>query len=158
MTIMPKASVKWVGDLKFQGNDGYGHTTFMDALKKHGGKGSEFTPMDLFLSALGGCAGIDIITMLNARGQHLTFFEVEMDAIKREEYPKFFKKISLKFMLKGELDDKVVERTIRLTMTKLCPIAAMLGEIAQLKWEYEIAKESENNLNGHSYSGSGKNP
>jgi len=134
--------------VKFQGNDGYGHTTFMDSMKKHGGNGSEVAPMDLFRSALGGCAGIDLITMLNTRGQHLTFFDVEMDAIRGEEFTKFFKKISLNFVLKGELDDKVVEQAIQLTMTKLCPIAAMLGEIAELKWGYGIAKESENNSNG----------
>jgi hypothetical protein len=27
-------------------------------------------------------------------------------------------------------------------MTKLCPIAAMLGEIAELKWGYELIKET----------------
>jgi len=47
----------------------------------------------------------------------------------------------MKFILKGDLDDKIVDRVIHLTMTKLCPIAAMLGEIAEPKWGYELIKE-----------------
>ena len=138
---MAKASVKWNGELKLIGKDQYGHEILMEMLKKYGGTGEGTAPMDLFLVALGGCAGLDIVTMLKARGQLLTSYEVKINGIKRKEHPKFFKKIFMKFILKGDLDDKIVDRVIRLTMTKLCPIAAMLGEIAELKWGYEIIKE-----------------
>lgn len=113
----------------------------MEAHKNYGGSGEGTTPMDLFLIALGGCAGLDIINMLKSRGQNLTYYEVELEGVRRDAHPRFFSKISLKFKLKGELDDNVVERVVRLTMTKLCPIAAMLANISELKWSYEITKE-----------------
>lgn len=96
--------------------------------------------MDLFLMALGGCASLDIITMLKSRNQGLASLDVELDGIRREEHPRFFSKISIKFKLKGALDDNVVDRVVRLTMTKLCPIAAILANISELKWSYEISK------------------
>lgn len=63
-----------------------------------------------------------------------------IDGERREEYPKFFKKIALRFVLKGDLDDNVVDRVVSLTMTKVCPIAAMLSKIAEVTWSYEIAR------------------
>ncbi len=142
VTIMPKDSVKWTGGLRFVGEDQYGHRTAMEALAKHGGEGLHVTPMDLFLSALGGCIGIDLVTMLVARGQVLRSLEIEMDATKREEHPKFFQKISVRIILSGKLQKKVVERSVRLTMEKLCPIAAMLGNVAELDWGFEIVEKA----------------
>lgn len=138
---MPHATVRWTGGMKFEGVDSLGHVTLMEAHKNYGGLGEGATPMDLFLIALGGCAGIDIVTMLEARGQRLKSYEVVIDGERREEHPKFFKKIALRFLLKGELDDNVVEHVVRLTMTKVCPIAAMLSKLAEVTWSYEIARE-----------------
>ena len=126
--------------MKFEGIDSQGHTTLMEAHKNYGGSGEGITPMDLFLIALGGCAGIDIVGMLEARKQQLEAYEVVIDGERREDYPKFFKKIALRFILKGELDDNVVERVVALTMTKVCPIAAMLSKIAEVTWSYEIVR------------------
>ncbi|MEM3484957.1 MAG: OsmC family protein [Candidatus Methanomethyliaceae archaeon] len=137
---MPKASVRWKGDLKLIGEDQFGHRVLMEAHQRFGGSGEGTTPMDLFLMALGGCASLDIITMLKSRNQNLTSLEVELDGIRREEHPRIFSKISIKFKLQGVLDDNVVERVVRLTMTKLCPIAAMLSNISEMKWSYEISK------------------
>ncbi|MCQ5374134.1 MAG: OsmC family protein [Candidatus Methanomethylicia archaeon] len=137
---MPKASVTWNGDLKLVGRDQFGHEVLMEAHKRYGGSGEGTTPMDLFLIALGGCASLDIITMLKSRNQDLASLDVELEGIRREEHPRFFSKISIKFKLKGTLDDNIVERVVRLTMTKLCPIAAMLANISELKWSYEISK------------------
>ncbi len=112
----------------------------MEAHKNYGGLGEGTTPMDLFLIALGGCAGIDIVTMLEARKQELEAYEVIIDGERRDEHPRFFKKIVLRFILKGNLDDNVVDHVIRLTMTKVCPIAAMLSNVAEVTWSYEIAR------------------
>jgi len=140
---MPKASVRWNGDLKLIGKDQFGHEVLMEAHKRYGGSGEGTTPMDLFLIALGGCASLDIIVMLKSRGQDLTSLEVELEGVRREEHPRFFSKISVKFKLQGALDDNLVERVIRLTMTKTCPIAAMLSNISEMKWSYEIHKPEE---------------
>ncbi|MGC8937021.1 MAG: OsmC family protein [Candidatus Methanomethylicaceae archaeon] len=137
---MPKATVTWNGDLKLIGKDQLGHEVLMEAHKRFGGTGEGTTPMDLFLIALGGCACLDIITMLKSRNQKLTSLDVDLEGVRREEHPRFFSKISIKFKLGGELDDNVVERVIRLTMTKICPIAAMLSNISEMKWSYEISK------------------
>ncbi|MDH5806424.1 MAG: OsmC family protein [Candidatus Methanomethylicaceae archaeon] len=144
---MPKATVVWNGDLKLYGRDSYGHEVLMEAHKKYGGTGSGITPMDLFLMALGGCVGLEIVAMLKARKQGLIYYEAELEGTTREEHPKILNKIYVKFKLKGDLDDEVVDRVVNLAMSKLCPIAAMLSSISEIKWSYEIIKgTAENNI------------
>ena len=137
---MPKAHVTWEGKLQFNAEDRYGHQVLMEASPQYGGEGKGITPMELLLSALGGCAGIDIVTMLKARGQNLVSYEVELQGIRKEELPKTFESVEAKFYLKGDLDPDIVDRVMHLTMTKICPIAAMLGSTSKMKWCYEIIK------------------
>uniref|UniRef100_A0A7C3J4T3 OsmC family peroxiredoxin n=1 Tax=Candidatus Methanomethylicus mesodigestus TaxID=1867258 RepID=A0A7C3J4T3_9CREN len=135
---MPHATVKWVGNRKFVGGDRLGHEHIMEAHRNYGGLGEGTTPMDMFLIALGGCAGIDIVTMLEARGQAIKRFEVAIDGKRREQHPRFFSKISLKFTLGGDLKEDVVDHVISLTMRKVCPIAGILSQISDMDWSFEI--------------------
>lgn len=142
---MPRATVVWDEDLKLRGRDSHGHEVLMEAHKRYGGTGSGITPMDLFLMALGGCVGLEIIAMLKARKQNLIYYEAELEGTIREEHPKILNKIYVKFKLKGDLDDEIVDRVVNLAMSKLCPIAAMLSSISEIKWSYEIIKEAPGN-------------
>ncbi|MCS7098157.1 MAG: OsmC family protein [Candidatus Methanomethyliaceae archaeon] len=143
---MPRATVIWNGDLKLIGRDSLGHEVLMEAHKRYGGTGTGITPMELFLMALGGCVGLEIVIMLKARNQNLVYYEAELEGTSKEEHPKILNKIYVKFRLKGNLDDDVVDKVVNLAMSKLCPIAAMLSSISEIKWSYEIIKdEVENN-------------
>ncbi len=135
---MPRAHVNWNGDMRFKGIDRNGNSVLMEANKQNGGNGEGITPLELLLSALGGCAGIDIVTMLKARGQNLTSFDAEIEGNRKEILPKIFESVNVKFTFSGNLDENVVRRTVDLVMTKVCPIAAMLCATTNLKWCYEI--------------------
>ncbi|MCX8170167.1 MAG: hypothetical protein N3D72_03655, partial [Candidatus Methanomethyliaceae archaeon] len=71
---MPRATVIWNGDLKLIGRDSLGHEVLMEAHKRYGGTGTGITPMELFLMALGGCVGLEIVIMLKARNQNLVYY------------------------------------------------------------------------------------
>jgi len=137
---MPKAHVSWTGGMKFSGIDGNGHVLLMEASPKYGGKGEEATPVELLLSALGGCAGVAIVRMLKARGQNLISFDVDLEGIKKVTEPRMLEKVNAKFYLKGDLDEKVVENVIDLVMTSISPVAEMLSGPTNLDWGCEITK------------------
>ena len=135
---MPKAHISWKGNMQFIGQDRYGHEVLMEASPQYGGDGKGITPMEMLLAALGGCAGIDIVTMLKARGQNLASYDVAIEGVRRDEHPKTFREIEVKFTFGGQLDRAIVDRVVSITMTKLCPIAHMLDRTSSLKWSYEI--------------------
>lgn len=140
---MPKAHISWKGDMQFMGQDRYGHAVLMEASPQYGGKGEGITPMELLLAALGGCAGIDIVTMLKARGQAVVAYDVEIEGVRRDEHPKTFRDVEVRFTLRGALDRAVVERVLSITMTKLCPIAYVLDKTSSLRWSYELISADE---------------
>ena len=137
---MPKARVSWTGSMKFKGIDENGHVLLMEAGPKYGGKGEEATPVELLLSALGGCAGVAIVRMLIARGQNLISFDVDLEGVRKETEPRMLEKVNAKFYLKGDLDEKVVEKVIDLVMTSISPVAEMLSGPTNLDWSCEITK------------------
>ena len=103
-------------------------------------KGEEATPVELLLSALGGCAGVAIVRILKARGQNLISFDVDLEGIKKVTEPRMLEKVNAKFYLKGDLDEKVVEKVIDLVMTSISPVAEMLSGPTNLDWGCEITK------------------
>jgi len=135
---MPKAHVTWKGKMQFVGQDRYDHEVLMEASPQYGGEGKGITPMEMLLAALGGCAGIDIVTMLKARGQNLASYDVAIEGVRRDEHPKSFKEIEVRFTFGGQLDRATVDRVVNLTMRRLCPIAHMLDKTSSLKWSCEI--------------------
>ncbi|MBF0213691.1 MAG: osmotically inducible protein C, partial [Magnetococcales bacterium] len=46
------------------GESGSGHTVVMDGSQEAGGRNMGVRPMELFLMGLGGCASIDVLTIL----------------------------------------------------------------------------------------------
>jgi len=139
---MPKAHVSWTGDMKFSGIDENGHVLLMEASPQYGGIGEGVTPVELLLSALGGCAGVAIVTMLRHRGQNLISLDVDLEGVKKITVPRMFETVKAKFYLKGDFDEKVVESVVDLVMTNISPVAEMLSGPTDLKWDYEITKIS----------------
>ncbi|PUU89268.1 MAG: putative redox protein, partial [Halanaerobium sp.] len=111
-----KVNVDWQGDLEFKNQLPSGHELTVDAAEKSGGHNKGPRPMELLLSGLAGCTGIDVVLILNKMKTELEDFDMEVDAERAEEAPKRFTKIHIKYKFKGKkLDERKVERAIRLS-------------------------------------------
>ena len=63
----------------FEAKDAYGHRVLIDTGPDTGGKNFGVRPMQLLLMALGGCSGIDIISILNKQRQKVDNFHMEIE-------------------------------------------------------------------------------
>lgn len=133
------ARVKWIEGMQMLGESGSGHTLVMDAAPSVGGRDMGVRPMELFLIGLGGCASIDVLTILR-KGRHtVTDCVATIRGIRAEEDPKVFLEIYLHFTVTGkELPANAVERAIRLSEEKYCSAAAMLGKTATIHSTHTI--------------------
>ena len=59
------------GAYGFEAMDENGHTVRMDAAEAIGGHNSGFRPMQTLLMGLGGCGGIDILSILKKQKQEV---------------------------------------------------------------------------------------
>lgn len=116
-----------------------GNELIMDASREAGGEESGFRPMQLLLSALGGCSTIDILLILKKQKQSVESFEVEVngDREKVEEYS-LFRNIELHFKISGEVDRSKAEKAIQLSLDKYCSVAKTLEPTAKITHKLSI--------------------
>jgi len=132
-----KINVDWQGDLEFENHLPSGHDLTVDAAEKSGGHNNGPRPMELMLSGLAGCTGIDVVLILKKMKTELEDFEMEVDAERAEEAPKRFTKINIKYKFKGKkLDERKVERAISLSEKKYCSASNSLN--AEISSSYQI--------------------
>lgn len=95
--------------------------------------------MQLLLAGIGGCSAIDIIGILEKQKQDLQDLRVEVDGDKKKNdtYSEF-KTIHLKFIFTGDLDPKMVERAIDLSINKYCSVSRALEKGSKITHSYVI--------------------
>ena len=99
--------VVWRDDLIFTGHSSNGHSVPLDAAKAAGGHDAGISPMELLLTALGGCTGMDVISILRKKQQDVTGFEVQVEGERADEHPRVYKEIWVKFVITGRAVDAV---------------------------------------------------
>lgn len=131
------AEVKWAGDNMFTGSDTSGHTVVYDSAD---GVQKGIGPMRSLLTALGACAGMDIVAVLHKRKQNLTALKVLVKGGRPEHgLPKPWTSIQIKYVLTGkDLQQKYVEEAIRDSTEKFCSVGATFSPTAKITHTYEI--------------------
>ena len=139
---MLDSRVVHIDGLQFVGESRSGHAIVMDADPGVGGKNTGPRPMELLLLGIGGCAGMDVISILEKKKQHVTGFEIIVKGQKAEEYPKKLTDVTLEFVVKGkDISEKAVKRSVDLSMNKYCSVKATLEGSAQINFSYKIIQE-----------------
>jgi putative redox protein len=118
---MPGVKVKWTGGVQFLASDEHGHVVVTDR------DGQGFKPPDLLLVALVGCAGIDVVEILNKKRQQFTNIEVRVTKENALDPPWTIEKIEIEWTVCGRnLKHKAVEQAVQLAEEKYCSVSASL--------------------------------
>jgi len=134
-----KAKVVYVKGLQFVGESETGHAIVMDGNREFGGEDTGPRPMELLLLGLGGCTGMDVVSILKKKKQELEGLEIVIEGKKAEEHPKRFTDITIEFRLKGKnLSEEAVKRAVELSMEKYCSVKATLEEKTNVSFKYSI--------------------
>ena len=89
---------------------------------------NEHSPVELILTALAGCTGMDVISILAKKRQAVEAYTVHADAVQRDEYPQVLTRIELVHEVAGpNVTEEAVRRAVELSATKYCPVSAMLS-------------------------------
>ncbi|BDG62077.1 OsmC family protein [Caldinitratiruptor microaerophilus] len=136
---MKQATVTWEGDMLFKATTGTGHAVLMDAAESAGGKNTAARPADLVLVALGGCTGMDVVSILRKMRIPFDRFEVALESDNAEEHPKVFRAIRVVYRLWGEgvPVDRYL-RAIELSWTRYCSVSNTLKHAAHLTYRAEL--------------------
>jgi len=134
-----KARIKWVEDLTFMAEAPSGNSVLLSAGESNGGKDNCLRPLELLLLAIGGCASIDVVSILQKSRQDLVDCEADVSAERYDGQPSHFTSINCHFTVTGKnLSDKQVKRAVDLSFEKYCTVSVMLREKANITWSYDI--------------------
>jgi putative redox protein len=101
------------------------------------------SPMELQLVALGGCTAMDTISILRKMRQDVTDYQVRLTHTRAPEHPKRYTSIQLTHVVRGrDLSEPNVRRAIELTMTRYCPVFAMLHPTVDITERYDLIDEA----------------
>lgn len=124
----------------FEASDTNNHSLRMDAAEAIGGHNSGFRPMQTLLTALGGCSGVDIVSILQKQRQKIDSFEMQIDGEREQgKEPSLWKEIRILFSFTGEVDREKAEKACALSVDKYCSVAATLRAAGcNISWNIEI--------------------
>lgn len=138
-----KVKTNWIGGLALEAQI-EDHKVVMDAKVEVGGENRGASPKKLMLSALTGCTGMDVLSLLKKMRQEVTFFNVEAEATLTEEHPIHYGDIVLSYTIEGTgLDQAKVNKAINLSMERYCGISYMLGKAANITYRLKIKENAE---------------
>ena len=134
-----KATISYAGDDLFVGTTPSGHAQVIETDSM---RGSAATPMELLLLALGGCTGVDVISILKKKRQQVSDYRIEVSGDRREEHPRSYTRLEVKHIVRGRhLSAQAVASAIELSETKYCSVAATLRGSAEIVSSYEIVED-----------------
>ena len=91
------------------------------------------SPMQIFLQMIGACSIVDVVVGLKDREFGQVW--VDLDADRREEYPRSFTKVNMTYHVEGDVPEKLVRRTIEKSHEKYCSVSNSLDESIEIVWD-----------------------
>jgi len=128
------------GDFGFEAKDAGGHIVRMDSTPESGGQHFGTRPMQMLLMGLGGCSGIDIVSILKKQRQTVDGFRMLIDGEREPgKEPSLWADVHIIFELKGAIDPDKAKKACELSMNKYCSVAATLKEArCKITWEVKV--------------------
>ena len=126
-----KVKTTWKGGMLFESINPTGNTLFIND-----GEDSDkevYKPKALMLSALAGCSGLDVASLVKKMRVALDDFNIDIEANLTDEHPKYYDKLSMNFHFYGkDLDEKKLNKIVNLSIEKYCGVMEMFRQFADV--------------------------
>lgn len=132
--------VAWNGKMSFKTSLN-GHEIILDAESNVGGEDKGPRPKPLMLVSLGGCTGMDVISILEKMRVKVEDFHVRVEGELTGEYPKYYHKIHTIYEFKGkDLPLDKLKKAVKLSEERYCGVSAVYKHGAELTSEIKLIK------------------
>lgn len=132
-----EATVTWTSGMAFEAEQ-EGQRILID-VPGPDGTSRGVRPKGLLLAGLGGCTGMDVVSILEKMRVPFEGLAVEVSADQSEDHPKVFTAIRVIYRFKGrDLPMDKLARAVQLSQEKYCGVSAMLGKTATIATEIVV--------------------
>jgi putative redox protein len=138
---MMHAEVRQTEGLTFMARGPSNHWVVLDTSEASGGHGAGSSPMELVLMALGGCTGMDVVSILGKMQEKFDGFRVELSGERSVDVPRHFTRIYVDYILTSDtVSVENVTKAVRLSAEKYCSVGATLAPGVALVHRYHIMR------------------
>jgi putative redox protein len=128
-------NTRWIGNMAFETEIG-GHKIVLDAAPAVGGENRGPRPKPLMLSALGGCTGMDVISILKKMQIDVESFSVKVEGQQTQEFPIHYTKMHVIYEFKGKnLPLEKLKRAVELSEERYCGVSAVYRKAMEITSE-----------------------
>ena len=128
--------------MTFQTRTPSGHALTLDASSELGGEGHGPSPTETLLVALAGCTGMDVISLLRKMRQNVTGYEVRVSGVQADDHPRIYTSVDVEHVVSGiQLEASKVDRAVKLSATRYCPVSATLGAVGTVRHHATIRNQ-----------------
>ncbi|MFV0484175.1 MAG: OsmC family protein [Bacteroidales bacterium] len=133
MAEVNKIMATWKKDMLFHSTNPSGEL-LMDAPVSVGGNNKGLSPKALMLSALAGCTGIDVISLLEKMRLEIKDLKINVEAELTDEHPRYYNKVEVYYHFYGEnLDETKLKKIVDLSVEKYCGVMEMFRHFAEIE-------------------------
>lgn len=126
--------VSWNSGQQFTGTNASGHETVFDGNRQAGA-----SPVEILLEALGACAGIDVVVILEKSRTPAQRLEITLEGNRHDPEPRYYSDAIVRFDIWGEgIRPETVTRAINLSFTKYCSVYHSLRGDLKLQPEFRL--------------------
>ncbi len=130
-----KVIASWEEKMQFQIEQPGGFLK-ADAEELVGGENKGLRPKSLMVSALLGCTGMDVVSLLKKMRAEVDRFELHVEAELTEEHPKFYKKVHVVYSFYGnDLKREKISKSVSLSVERYCGVFEMFRQFAEVSHE-----------------------
>ena len=124
-----------MGKMQFNALVG-GHTITMDAPERAGGEDQGPIPKPFMLTALAGCTGMDVVSLLRKTGKSLERFEVRVSGEISKTPPILYIGVHLIYDMHGDpAHEEEALTMVQRSQNELCGVSAMMKKAMPVTWE-----------------------
>lgn len=132
-----KITTSYLSDQEYEAQNEKGNKVFIDMKDKD--KTGQ-SPMEIVLSALSACVAVEIATIIKKRKKQLDDLKIEATGTRREENPRSYTSIDLKFILKSpDAKGEELHKATKLSLKKYCSVADSLK--ADINFTTEVIRQ-----------------
>ncbi len=128
----------WDEKMRFSTNVN-GHSMTLDADESVGGEDKGPRPKPLMLVALGGCTGMDVISILSKMRVDVDDFHVKVEGELTGKHPRYYHRIHIVYEFTGDnLPMEKLEKAVSLSEERYCGVSAVYKHAMELTSEIRI--------------------
>ena len=139
-TVKGTVKIKWIESRMMLGIDSRGASIPIGFNRDEVPIWMAVKPSDLLLLAAASCSAYDVVEILQKQREPLEGLDIQCMGEQMTEQPYQFIKVHLKYIIKGEVNPKKVERAIKLSEEKYCSVLATLRPSLEISSEYEVVE------------------